>query len=196
MMTGEAVPAKVDGDAFEAGLADALNALPVDLRQGPFAKVQPWQLDTRRLRRIAGFAALALLVMLLVSLAQLFRYNLAADVAETAVATEARALLPRDTDLYDPVAQVRAHVAEQGGAGGFSATAAALFTALRDTPGAEVTSLRYDPAGGLSVAVATVQGGDLQTIQDRLRAAGYEPTAGTLRNEAERAVTDITVRPR
>ncbi len=196
MMIGEAVPAKVDSEAFEAGLADALDALPVNLRQGVFAKVKPWQVDGKRLRRIAGFAALAVLLMLLVSLAQLFRYNIAADIAETSVATEARALLPRDADLYDPVTQVRAHMAAQGGAGGFSATAAALFAVLRDTPGAEVSSLRYDPAGGLSVAVATAQGGDLQVIQDRLRAAGYEPTAGTLRNEAERAVTDISVRPR
>jgi general secretion pathway protein L len=196
LLIGEAPPSAVDAAAFEAGLGAALDALPVDLRQGPFAKVTPWQLDTRRLRRFAGLAALILLTMLLVNLVQLLRYSLAADFAEQAVAAEARELLPRSTEIHDPAGQVRAHLAETGASGGFAAPAAALFAALRDIAGAEVTSLRYDGTGALTAAVATAQGGDLAAIQEKLAAAGFEATAGTPRSENERAVIDVTVRPR
>lgn len=196
LLIGEATPEKLDPEAFEAELADALDLLPVNLRQGPFAKAKPWQLGTSSLRRMAAIAALILLAMLLINLVQLFRYSIAADMAETEVAAEARELLPRNTEIYDAVGQVRAHLAESGGAGGFSPTASALFTALRDVPGAQLTSLRYDSAGGLVGAVATTQGGDVALIQERLRATGYEVTAGAIRSEAERAVVDLTVRPK
>lgn len=196
LLIGDATPVKIDGEAFEAGLAAALDDLPVDLRQGPFAKVKPWQLDTRRLRRMALLGALILLALFLVNVVELMRYSFAADTAERQVAGEAQALLPRGTEIYDPVVQVRARLAETGGAGGFSPAAAALFGALRDVPGAQLTSLRYDAAGGLVAAVATAQGGDVALLQERLAASGYEATAGAIRSEAERAVVDVTVRPR
>lgn len=196
LLIGDAAPEKLDAEAFEADLAEALDVLPVNLRQGAFAKVKPWQLDTKSLRRMALLAGLSLAAMLLVNLVQIIRYDIAANVAEMEVTAEARQILPRDTQIYDPVVQARAHVAESGGAGGFSPAAAALFTALRDVAGAELTSLRYDSAGGLTAAVATAQGGDLAALQERLRLAGYEATAGTPRSEMERAVIDVTVRPR
>lgn len=196
LLIGEASPEQVDSETFEAGLAAALEALPLNLRQGGFAKTKPWQLDTRRLKRMAALAVASLAVMLLAELVQIFRYDIAADVAELEVAAEARRVLPRETEIYDAVAQVRARVAESGGAGGFSPTAAALFGALRDLPGAELTSLRYDGAGGLTAAVATGQGGDLAALQERLRLAGYDATVGTPRSEMERAVIDVTVRAR
>lgn len=196
LLIGDAVPETVDAEAFEAGLAAALGEMPVDLRQGPFAKVKPWQLDTRRLRRMALLAAMILLALFLVNVVQLLRYSFAADMAEHKVAGEAQALLPRGTEIYDPVVQVRARLAETGGAGGFSPAAAALFAAMRDVPGAQLTSLRYDTAGGLVAAVASAQGGDVALLQERLTASGYEASAGAIRSEAERAVVDLTVRRR
>jgi general secretion pathway protein L len=196
LLIGEATPVRIEADAFEAGLPAALAAMPVDLRQGPFAKVKPWQLDTRRLRRMALLAALILLALFLVNVVQLLRYSFAADMAEHKVAGEAQALLPRGTEIYDPVAQVRARLAESGGAGGFSPAAAALFAALREVPGAQLTSLRYDTTGGLVAAVASAQGGDVALLQERLAASGYEASAGAIRSEAERAVVDLTVRRR
>ncbi|MDO9487553.1 MAG: type II secretion system protein GspL [Sphingomonadaceae bacterium] len=196
LLIGDAVPEKIDSDAFEADLAAALDEVPVDLRQGPFAKVRPWQLDTRRLRRMALLAALILLALFLVNVVQLLRYSFAADMAEHQVTGEAQALLPRGTEIYDPVVQVRARLAETGGAGGFSPAAAALFAAMRDVPGAQLTILRYDPAGGLVAAVASAQGGDVALLQERLAASGYEASAGVIRSEAERAVVDLTVRRR
>ena len=127
---------------------------------------------------------------------QLLRYSFAADTAEHRVTGEAQALLPRGTEIHDPVGQVRARLAETGAGGGFSPAAAALFAAMRDVPGAQLTSLRYDAAGGLVAAVATAQGGDVALLQQRLAASGYEAGAGAVRSEAERPVVDLTVRPK
>jgi hypothetical protein len=130
-----------------------------------------------------------------VNIVLLWRHALAADVAEMALTAEARRVLPRTTTITDPVAQVEAQLAERGiGRPGFSAAAAALFGSLRDVSGAELTSLRYD-AGGLTAAVATTQGGDLALLQERIRAAGFEASAGEPRTDAGRAVVELTVRP-
>jgi general secretion pathway protein L len=196
LLIGDAAPDKLEAPAFEAGLGAALAALPVDLRQGAFAKARPWRLDWKRLRRTAAWAALILLSLPLISLALMLRHGLAADVAERELANEARRVLPRGAEIVDPVAQVEARLAETGAAGpGFSTAAAALFAALRDVAGAELTSLRYADRQ-LTAAVSTAQGGDLALIQERLRAAGFEATPGAPRTEAGKSTIELTVRPR
>jgi general secretion pathway protein L len=194
MLLGEATPERLDPPAFEAGLGAALDALPVNLRQGPFAKLRPWRLDWRRLRRMAAWAALILITLPLINLVMMWRHDLAADVAELALVNEARGLLPHEGDIVDPVAQVEARLAETGASGpGFSTAAAALFSAVRDVPGAELTSLRYADRQ-LNAAVATASSGDLAMIEERLRAAGFDAVPGAPRTEAGRATVELTVR--
>ena len=196
MLLGEATPERLDPPAFETGLGAALDALPVNLRQGTFAKLRPWRLDWRRLRRMAAWAALILLTLPLINLVMMLRHGFAADTAELALANEARSLLPHEEKIVDPVAQVEARLAETGAAGpGFSTAAAALFGAVRDVGGAELTSLRYADRQ-LTAAVATASSGDLATIQERLRAAGFEATLGAPRTEAGRETVELTVRSR
>lgn len=196
LLIGDVAVEKLDGAAFEAGLGAALDVLPVDLRQGPFAKVRPWRLDGQRLRRLALWGALILLTLPLINLVVLLRHSLAADVAEVALANEATRLLPRGTAVVDPVAQVEARLAETGAGGpAFSTAAAALFGALREVGGAELTSLRYGD-GQLTAAVATASAGDMATIQARLAAAGFDAAPGAPRTEAGKSVVELTVRPR
>lgn len=196
LLIGEAAPERLDIATFEAGLAEALDAAPVNLRQGAFAKLQPWRLDWRRLRRLAAWGALILLSLPLISLVMMLRHGFAADTAEMALAAEAQRVLPRGATVVDPVAQVEARLAETGAGGArFSTAAAALFAALREVGGAELTSLRYADRR-LIAAVATANGGDLAIIQERLRAAGFEATPGAPRSEAGRATVELTVRPR
>lgn len=193
VLIGEAPVEKLERPAFEAGIAAALDALPVDLRQGAFARRQPWRIDWRRLRRMAGIGALALLTILLVELTLLLRQDLAADVVELKLTEEARRLLPRGTEITDPAAQVQAHLDGMGGVGpGFSASAAALLTALREADGAELISLQHGP-GGLVAAIATARGGDAEAIRQRMAAAGYVATLGATRTEGGRAVVELTV---
>lgn len=196
LLIGEAAPERLDIAAFEAGLTAALDAAPVNLRQGAFAKQRPWRLDRRRLRRLAGWGALILLSLPLISLVMMMRHGFAADTAEMALAAEAQRVLPRGVEIVDPVAQVEGRLAETGAGGpGFSTAAAALFIALRDVGGAELTSLRYADRQ-LIASVATANGGDLAILQERLRAAGFEATPGAPRSEAGRATVELTVRPR
>ena len=195
-LIGDAAPARLDAAAFEASLGAALDALPVDLRQGMFAKLRPWRLDLKRLRRLALWGALILLSVPAIDVVLLLRHSFAADTAELALANEARRLLPRDTAIVDPVAQIEARLAETGAAGpGFSTAAAALFTALRDVGGAELTSLRYGDRQ-LTASVATASGGDLGVVQERLAATGFEATPGAPRTEAGKATVELAVRPR
>ena len=196
LLIGDAVPEKLDGAAFEAGLAAALDSAPVNLRQGAFAKLRPWRLDWRRLKRMAAWGGLILLSLPLISLVTMLRHGFAADSAEMELAAEAQRVLPRGTEIVDPVAQVEARLAETGAGGpGFSTAAAALFAALREVGGAELTSLRYADRR-LIASVATANGGDLALLQERLSAAGFEATPGAPRSEAGRATVELTVRPR
>jgi len=59
----------VDDAAFEAGLAAAVGRLPVNLRQGAFAKRRRWVIDWRRVRRLAQLALAILLVTIAIQIA-------------------------------------------------------------------------------------------------------------------------------
>ncbi|PZN92198.1 MAG: general secretion pathway protein GspL [Alphaproteobacteria bacterium] len=182
---------------FEAGLAAALATVPIDLRQGEFARVQAWRVDRRQGRRIALTLAAALALWIIGDVAVLFRNSIAADRAEQQLADAARAVLPRGTAIDAPRAQVAARLASLGGAGqGLTGLVAPLLAVLQGRPTATLQSLGYTPDTGLTALVAAPGADDGQAIAAGLAAAGVEARVGSPRDDNGISVVDVVVRPR
>jgi general secretion pathway protein L len=184
----------VDQATFEAELADALAEAPLDLRQGPFARRRRWRIDWALVRRLAKIAGAILVVTLLIKLVLWLRTDLAADRAERQIAAVARPALPRATALDDPAAQLDARLAElRGGGLGFSATAAAVFAAVRDSGNVELTQMAFEPDGRMRLTASAANDADLDSFQLRLRMQGLAVEAQAARSGGGRQLADMTV---
>ncbi len=185
----------IGDEAFEGGLADAVAAPAVDLRQGAFAKRRRWAIDCKRVRRMALVAAGILLLTLAIQVASIFRYTFAADALEAETAELAAGVLPGSGPVTDPARQLESRLAELGGGGaGFDALASGLFAGIRATPNVQLTALIFDREGSLR---ATVQGDTpaaFSALEQRIEASGFEVDVGPARSGGGRPTAELTVR--
>lgn len=184
-----------DADRFEAGLAAALAAAPLDLRQGDFAKRRRHRVDWNHIRRLALLGLGILTMTLAIQLATMLHYSFAADRLEREVALVARRALPRAGALADPPAQLAERLAQlRGGGAGFGATAAAAFAAIRDTPNVDLGTLSFETDGSLKLGVIASNAGDVAALSQRLTAAGFSVSGGDVRPGGGRQLADLVVR--
>ncbi|HYE29676.1 MAG TPA: type II secretion system protein GspL [Allosphingosinicella sp.] len=196
LLAGRAAAA-IDDDSFEAGLARALDEAPLDLRQGPLARRRDWRVAPARARRLAVLTAALLLVSLAVQLVAIARYSFAADAAEAEIRRVAAAALPRSPGLPAPRAALTQRLAElRGGGAGFSATAAALFEAVKATPNVELAALAFAPDGRLRATVSADSPATIEALRRRVEAGGFAVEAGPPRAGGGRRLADLMVRPR
>lgn len=194
-LVADGVAQPIDDDAFEDGLAAALAALPLDLRQGAFARRRRWRLDWALARRLAVLGGLILGVTLLVQIALIGRYRIDAARQDRLAASMATAALPRDTRIADAPAQLRERLAAlRGGGLGFSASAGLLFTAVRDTGGIELGALTFAPDGTLTATVTAPGAPEIGALTQRLGAAGLLVSAGEQRPGGGRQVVELVMR--
>ena len=190
-----AVP--VGPEAFAAGLADALDQAPLNLRQGPFARRRDWRVAPARARRLAVLTAALLLISLAVQVAIIARYSFAADAADAEARRVAAAALPRSPGISDPQTALTQRLAElRGGGAGFRATAGALFESVKSTPNIELTALAFAPDGVLRATVQADSPAAIEALRQRVEASGFAAEAGAPRSGGGRRVADLTVRPR
>ncbi len=128
--------------------------LPIDLRQGEFARVRRWRAQAARLRRLGWLAAASLAVFVAGEAAATWRASVAADRAALELADAARAALPRGSVITAPRADVAARLAALGGGSGFAGATAALEAALETEPRAAIVELAWSPAAGLVATIA------------------------------------------
>lgn len=190
-------PVAIDDAAFEAGLADALATLPVDLRQGAFARKRQWKFDWSLARRLAKIAAGILVATLLIQIVLIVRYNLDAERLEREITGIARTALPRAANLPNPEAQLAERLAAlRGGGLGFSATVGGLFTAVRDAANVELEAVQFDADGAARATVQAASAADIAAFQQRLQAQGFAVEGGDIRAGGGRQMAEITVRAR
>jgi len=193
LLVGEEPIATLDADAFEAGLAAAIAAAPVDLRQGAFAKRRRWAIDWLLIRRLAMIAAGILLVTLLIQFVLIMRYSYAADALEREAQARARDAIPGNVEIVDPALQLREQLEMLGGGAGYGEIAGAIFAAVRETPEAELQSLVYaDNAAQITVALPGMV--ETDAFQQRLAQSGLIVEAGAMRDGGGRRIADYVVR--
>jgi general secretion pathway protein L len=192
----EGVTEATDLGDVELGLAAVMAALPVDLRQGSFAKRRRWRLDRARMRRLAMVAGGILLATLMVQGVLVLRYKLDADRLDRETEAIALRVLPRGDHLANPSAQLAGRLAElRGGGLGFSATAALFIGAVRDTPNIEVGSLIFDRTGTLRVTVLAPNAADLGALARRIEARRLVVESGEVRSGGGRQIMEMVVTP-
>lgn len=198
-LLGDHRPVSLSRAGFLMKLAEAVQggAQVIDLRQGVFEAREGFDLSGIRPWRLSGILVGALCLLwgtgnyLDVRALKQETSRVRADIRSAYEASFPGAAAPRD--------YVRAFTraaSEQGGPSGveFRAYSAALYTALRAIPTAELRTLSYDSANGRLIArVAYVDYGDDALLKAALGEAGIPVSLGAVRQDAGRVLGDVTL---
>lgn len=181
----------------EAVLAAGAPTLTLDLLQGDFAKRPEFRPSVRAFAAPAALALLVVLMPLVHEGVRIARFEAAATAAEARAEAVARAALPPElAQSPDPLAVARARLAaldaERGG--GFLAPAAALFAAVEQAPGMQLTTLNYTPEGALRVTVSYASPADLEALRGAIARAGFQLDEGETTSSAGQSQTELTLR--
>jgi general secretion pathway protein L len=197
LITGGVAPKTIETNALTAALIAAAATPSLDLRQGPFARRRRFALDWALIRRLAVLALLILAVTLAISLVRIAKYSFGADALTAQADAIARTGLPRGETVTDASRQLDERLSRVRGPGlGFSATTAAVFAAVRSTPGSEVTALDFQPNGDLRLSVAVEREALATDLKRALESAGFAVRAGTFQSAAGRVTGELTVNTR
>lgn len=199
MLTGGAIPIAVDHATLEAAVVRAVAAPALDLRQASFARRRPRAtIDWGQARRLGWLAAALLLVTFAIGLVRLVRENVEASSLEDRAETLARqGLWPGETvnnadrQLDDRLLGLR------GPGQGFTATAGAVFAAIRAVPEGEATAMSFDGKGALRISVATQGEGGANDLKRQIEAMGFTVRQnGSFVSAGGRISGDFIVTPR
>jgi len=194
MITGGEAPETLDRAAVEAAMVAAVARPTLNLRQGPFAKRRRRAIDWALVRRLAVLGGLVLLATLAIDLVRISKYAIAADAAEAEAVAIARQGLPRGADQGDPDRLLTERLSRLRGPGaGFSATAAAVSSAVREVDGTELVALVFSESGELRVTVSAEGEAQANQLVARLRDSGFVVTTSTFESVGGRARGDVTV---
>lgn len=195
IVTGDTPPATIDRAMLEAALVAAVAAVPLDLRQGVFARRRrQFALDWPLIRRLAVLAGMILAVTLAISLVRIAKYSFGADMLEAQADVVARSGLPRGETVTDAARQLDERLSRVRGPGlGFSTTSAAIFAAVRATPGTEITALDFQPNGTVRLGVAVEREALATDLKRALEVAGFTVQAGVFQSAAGRVTGDLTI---
>ncbi len=198
LVTGGVAPTILARDALEAAIVAAVAAPSLDLRQGAFARKSRRGIDWALVRRLGWLSAAIVGVTLLITLVQLIKYSTAADDLERRADLLARTGLARGEAVSDADRQLTARLERlRGGGLGFSRTAAAVFAAIRATPGSEAHTLGFDSDGTLRVSIGVQNEGQILDLQRRLESSGFAATQrGQFQAINGRLSGDLMVKPR
>lgn len=171
VLTGDQ-PVEEIGDArFEAALPILLDALPIDLRQGPFARRRRLRIDAGWGRRVALFALAALALTLLIQVTLILRYTFAAERLETELAALETGQGPAPAPGFGPVAS-------------------RLFEAVRATPNVQLARIEYRPDGSLAASLTADSPATIAAFRARAEAGGLSVEGATAAGPS----AEITVR--
>ena len=198
LVTAGDTPQTLPRDTLHAAAAAAVQAPPLDLRQGPFARRSRRAIDWPLVRRLAILAASILLVTLAIDVVRIARYSFGADTLEARAETIARQGLPRGAAAGegDAARLLETRLAGLRGPGaGFSATAAAVYQVVQASPGAEITGLQFEPNGTMRVSLSAGNEVEANAVKARLERAGFAVTASVFQSANDRLTGDLTVTP-
>lgn len=195
-VAGQALIHSFDADAVDLAVAAALQNPPVNLRTGLFAPRRSNGADADFVRRIAIWAALIVMVTLLISLALIGRYYWSASQLDAKAVAIAQPLLPEVTDARQVDRKLDALIAQRGGGGyHFTGPVAGLMTAMQSAPGVSMTALSLGDDGLVHATLASARAQDINTALLALQSEGFTITATSSADPGGRVLAEITVKP-
>lgn len=194
-LIGDAPVREVPAGEVEAIAVAALDAPPLDLRQGDFAKRVRRQWDERQIARIALWSVVIVAVSLLIALIGVARMHMAAGRIDADSLVLARQVLPQANDVAQVEAEMDRQLAARGiGGHGFTGPVAGLMQAMQGAPAVSLTALARDPDGTIRATLASAKAEDINIVLLALQAAGFTITATSAQDPSGRTLADITVR--
>lgn len=194
-LIGDAPVVDVPPGVIEGRAIAALDAPPIDLRQGDFAKRVRRQVDQRALKRVALWSGLILLAALLIALVGIVKSHREASRLDAESLALAQQVVPGASDARQALGAMEQQLAARGAGGrAFTAPVAALMAAMQDAPGVALTSLSRDPDGMLRATLAAAKADDINIVLLALQAAGFTITATPAQEPGGRTLAEITVR--
>lgn len=171
-LTGDAAVADASEGAFEAGLAEALAAPALNLRQGPFARRRRMRVVEGSWRKLAVYALVLAALTLVIQIAAILSYTFAADRLENQLAS-------------------RGASGASARASGFGPVASLLFEAIRSTPNAELTRLDWRADGSLAASLRVDTPATLAALRARAEASGLRVEGGAPSGNAAELVVRL-----
>lgn len=153
LVTGGQGVAEIDEAAFQAGLAEALAAPALNLRQGAFAKRRRLRVVEGSWRKLALYSLALAAITLVIQIAAILSYTFAADRLENQIAARGQSSGPARSAAFGPVASL-------------------LFEAIRSTPNAELTRLDWRADGSLAASLRVDTPATLAALRARAEASG------------------------
>ncbi|PVE54527.1 general secretion pathway protein GspL [Arthrobacter sp. TPD3018] len=194
LVVGDAPIDTLPRSALDPVIATAAATPPLDLRQGPFARRRRIGIDWPLVRRLAVMGAGILALTLAIDLVRIGKYSFGADAIDARTEALARTGLPRGETVTDVDRQLAERLSAVRGPGlGFSRTVAAVYAAVRGTPGTELTSLDFQSNGALRIGVGAARESLPTDLKRALEAAGFTVTAGTFQSANGRVTGEMTV---
>jgi general secretion pathway protein L len=187
IILGDVETLSMDDARFEAELPAALEALPLDLRQGRFVRRREWRVDAGWWRRMRLYAIAALIMLALVPVVRLGRIAYDAHHFTAEAQRLARLALGRESLPDDPRIALQQKLAGLRGPGlGFSSSAAILFGAIAHTPNVELSGLVFDQNGMITADVSSSNPADLADLVRRIGQGGLtvETIPGSVRGSS------------
>ncbi|RVT93858.1 type II secretion system protein GspL [Sphingomonas crocodyli] len=170
---GTIAPEPMDDARFEAELPAALAVLPLDLRQGRFARRRVWRVDDAWKRRMRRLAIAAAILIVAVPIARVGRIGIDGWLMDQEASRIARLALGRES--LPEGAQTAMSLRAEGLRGpgmGFPNGAALLFDAVKLTPNVELTDLDFSAEGVLTASVTGASAADVSALVGRLSQSG------------------------
>lgn len=177
---------------LEPMLAGAAASPEINLLQGVFGP-RAEQPTVGNVRRMVTLALALLLSPVVLSVAGIGVDLIAARHAESRAIAGAHAVWPTAVPAGSDIEAVRAKLAEQQTADRFADLAADLFAAIERTPGTQIDSLAYGPAG-LNVGLSYGNYSDMDQLITAGGRVGLLVTADSTVTEGGRITSDISVR--
>lgn len=192
-MIGEASVEAMPAEAIEAALIAAVNAPPLDLRTGRFAKRRRLMFDRSRVRELVLLAACIPLLTLLSALVSIAKLNQSSDRLDAETQRIAAAIVGRPSSIEAAVTDMAQSL---GGAasGGMTPVLTALLSGLQAERGISSTQIAYRGDGTLAGTLAAPTIDEINRLLLALQRDGYRVTAVPRQGADGRSLVEVTVR--
>lgn len=193
LIIGDEQVTRLPPENVDEAILRAVNAPPIDLRQGEFAPRAPAMFDRARLRRITIMIGFILLASLIISLLQIVRLNTEAARLDEQTVALAQSVDPSVSDAESADMRTTVLLASRGGRGGFSGMMAGVLSAMQANPNVTLIGINQGADGALRVQLSASDSNQINDVLIAIQEAGWRIGANAVQQRGAQLTADITV---